>query len=142
MVAAASAEPSLPERSARVHVSRRILGSSLGMVLAASVSPLAAQSLLGPSVPSDKPAVVSMSAAPAAPSSFGLGTSVISIDSSAFTPVDSSTTWTWNGIYMSRVRNGGTYPWFDAPVHLPAGAHVVQVSFEVYDGDAANDIYG
>ena len=46
MVAAASAEPSLPERSARVHVSRRILGTSLGMVLAASVSPLAAQSLL------------------------------------------------------------------------------------------------
>ncbi len=125
-----------------MHASRRILGSSLGMVLAVSLSPLAAQSLLGPSRPSGKPAVVSMSAAPAAPSSFGPGTSVLSIDSSAFSPVDSTTTWTWDGFYLARIRNGGTYPWFDAPVLLPSGAHVVQVSFEVYDGDADNDIYG
>ena len=124
-----------------MHASRRILGTSLGMVLAASLSPLAAQSLLGPSRPSDKQAVVSMSAAPSAPNSFGPGTSVLSIDSSAFTPVDSTTTWSWDVPTLSRVRNGGTYPWFDAPVILPAGAHVVQVSFEVYDGDATNEVY-
>jgi len=124
-----------------VHVSRRILGTSLGIVLAASLSPLAAQSLLGPSVSTDKQAVVSMSAAPAAPSSFGPGTNVLSIGSSAFIPIDSTTTWTWDGNNLARIRTGGMWPWFNAPVVLPSGAHVVQVSLEVYDGDAANDVY-
>lgn len=77
-----------------------------------------------------------------APSSFGPGGSVLSIDSSAFTPVDSTTTWTWDFSTMARVRNGGTYPWFDAAVLLPGGAHVYHVAFEVYDGDATGDVRG
>jgi hypothetical protein len=122
-----------------VRGSTRMLWALVGSAI---VLPLSAQTAGGPSGLASAPAVVSMSPTPQAPSSFGPGTAILSIESSAFTPVDSTTTWTWDMGSGARYRVGGAYPWFDASVHVPSGAKVIGVVFEVFDNDAANNVLG
>ena len=120
-----------------------MLWALIGLAAAVPMS-LEGQSLTGSTANSAGPSspVVSMTPSPHAPDSFGPGQAILSIESKSFTPMDSSTTWTWDGTTGARIRTGGGagYPWFDASVNLPSGAHVIGLAFEVYDNDASNDV--
>jgi hypothetical protein len=119
------------------------VGVSLFAGVLASVS-LSAQNLPSsgqPARPAAGPSGHSLSA-PQAPTSFGLGSSNLSIPADAFVPLSSSTPWTYDGPSTGRQRNGASSDhWFEAPVNLPSGAHIYQIAFEGYDNDPAADMF-
>ncbi len=75
------------------------------------------------------------------PKTYGtLDQTCVVIPASAFTPVDSSVTysfflWSW------RYRTGGSSSWFGAPVHLPTGARVGRLELDYYDNNASLDVW-
>src|SRR5512144_3036817 len=72
----------------------------------------------------------------------GLGTATLSIPASAFTPVDSSITYSSGDGTRYRTGGGSELRAFQAPVNLPAGAFIEQVKFEVFQNDPVSSMSG
>lgn len=71
------------------------------------------------------------------------GTSALSIKqihAYQFVPIDSTTTYSWDGSVTMRYRTGGSYPWFEASLSLPSGVSVFSIEIHACDNDASNDI--
>ncbi len=67
--------------------------------------------------------------------------SIRQIHAYQFVPIDSSTTYTWDGFTTMRYRTGGTAPWFEASVSLPSGVRLVGLELYGCDTNATNDIF-
>ena len=99
-------------------------------------------SVAGGTASADTAKPSSSSDGPAAPSSFGPNTAILSVPADAFVPASSGTTWSYDISTFAKYRTGGVDSWFNAPVYLPSGAHVDGIAFELYDNDPAYEISG
>lgn len=70
-----------------------------------------------------------------------LDASIKQIHAYQFVPIDSGTTYSYNGGQAMRYRTGGTAPWFDASLSLPSGVSVVGLEVHGCDSDASHDMY-
>ncbi len=74
--------------------------------------------------------------------SFGPNESTVNIDGSAFSPIDSTVTYSWLPDNERYRTGGGSIAWFDAGLNLPTGSVIDHIAWEVYDNDPASDMGG
>lgn len=67
-------------------------------------------------------------------------TSIKQVHAYQFVPIDSSTTYSYDGSVTMRYRTGGLN-WFDASLSLPSGVSVIGLEVDGCDNDASENIY-
>jgi len=67
--------------------------------------------------------------------------SIRQIHAYQFVPIDSSTTYSYDGSTAMRYRTGGTAPWFEASLSLPSGVKLTRLELYGCDTDPSNDLY-
>lgn len=67
--------------------------------------------------------------------------SIRQIHAYEFVPIDSTTTYSYDGSLSMRYRTGGSAPWFEASLSLPSGVSVLGLEVRGCDNDASNEIY-
>lgn len=99
-----------------------------------AISPRTGLSEAGSATPSE-----AVARAPRSPEHWGSATSVLTIASSGFVPIDSATIYDTINLNRRRTAPGGG-GFFDANVDLPAGAKISSIELEACDTDPAQEI--